>query len=88
MTKKDKKPLVTIYIPTRNYGKFLKQSVESVIDQVYSNWELFIVDEGSKDNSKLIAEEYQNKYPRKIKFIQNIKPLGLQKLANNILKIA
>ena len=43
-------PLVTIYIPCRNYGKYLRQSIESVLSQIYSNWELFIIDEGSNDD--------------------------------------
>ena len=88
MAKIKKLPLVTVYIPSRNYGKFLKKSVQSVIDQLYLEWELFIIDEGSSDNTKTIAETYQKKYPTKIKLIQNKKPLGLQKLANYLLGIA
>lgn len=88
MAKIKKLPLVTVYIPSRNYGKFLEKSVLSVIDQLYLEWELFIIDEGSTDNTKTIAENYQNKYPTKIKLIQNKEPLGLQKLANDLLDIA
>ena len=40
-------PLVTIYIPCRNYGNFLSQAAESVINQAYQSWELIIIDEGS-----------------------------------------
>ena len=43
---------------------------------------------GSSDNTKLIANNFVKKYPSKIKFIRNNKPLGLQKIANNILKNA
>ena len=84
----DLKPLVTVYIPCRNYGKFLNQSIESVLTQLYTNWELFIVDEGSTDESVKIASEYLNKYPKKIKLILNKKPIGLQKIANNILGVS
>ena len=49
-------PLVTIYIPCRNYGHFLNQAVKSVINQVYKSWELIIVDEGSKDDTSNIAD--------------------------------
>ena len=53
-------PLVTIYIPCRNYGKYLRQSIESVLSQIYSNWELFIIDEGSNDDTEEISKEYLN----------------------------
>ena len=80
--------LVTIYIPCRNYGRFLRQSIDSVLSQLYTNWELFIVDENSEDSTIEIANEYANKYPDQIKFIKNDRPLGLQKIANKILGIA
>tara|TARA_B100001059_G_scaffold81784_1_gene79836 strand:- start:9307 stop:10680 length:1374 start_codon:yes stop_codon:yes gene_type:complete len=78
-------PLVTIYIPSKNYGKFLEKSIQSVISQIYTNWELIIIDEGSSDNTKTIAKNFVKKYPSKIKFIRNNKPVGLQKIANNVL---
>tara|TARA_B100000989_G_scaffold124046_1_gene91740 strand:+ start:20593 stop:21987 length:1395 start_codon:yes stop_codon:yes gene_type:complete len=81
-------PLVTIYIPCRNYGRFLKQSVESVLYQLYENWELILIDEASEDDTSKISKNFLKKYPEKIKFIKNDKPMGLQKLANHILKIA
>ena len=80
--------LVTVYIPCRNYGKFLSKSIDSVLSQLYTNWELFIIDEGSTDDSVKIASEYLKKYSQKIKLIINEKPIGLQKIANNILGIS
>ena len=81
-------PLVTIYIPCRNYGNFLRQSVESVFRQTYNNWELIIIDEGSTDNSLSIAKDLQIKNPNKITLIENNEPFGLQKLSNFVLGIA
>ncbi len=81
-------PIVTVYIPSRNYGEYLDNSVSSVINQVYKEWELIIIDEGSEDQTETIAKKYLQKYPERIKFIKNAKPIGLQKVANNILKIA
>ena len=48
---KNDAPLVTVYIPCRNYGRFLTDSVTSVFEQLYENWELIIVDEGSTDDT-------------------------------------
>ena len=36
-------PLVTIYIPSRDYGKYAEKAILSVISQVYENWELILI---------------------------------------------
>lgn len=46
-------------MPLYNSSKFLKESINSVINQTYNNWELLIVDDGSTDESYEIATEYQ-----------------------------
>ena len=43
--------LVSVIMPSYNTDKFIKQSIESVIDQTYKNWELIIVDDCSTDNT-------------------------------------
>ena len=83
-----KNPLVTIYIPCRNYGRFLNQSINSVLNQLYINWELIIIDEASEDDTIVIAESYISKFPKKIKLLSNKSPIGLQKLSNKVLKLA
>ncbi len=55
-----KEPLITVYITNYNYGKYLKQAIESVLSQTYKNFELIIIDDGSKDNSKKIISDYKN----------------------------
>lgn len=57
-------PLVSIIMPVYNCEKFLSESIESVISQSYQNWELIIVDDGSKDNSIAIIEVYVEKDSR------------------------
>ena len=81
-------PLVTVYIPCRNYGRFLAKCVESVFSQLYTHWELIIVDEASGDDSAAIANGYLRRFPDKIKFVQNDSPVGLQRLANRVLELA
>lgn len=84
----NREPLVTVYIPSRNYGKFLSQSVQSVINQTYNNWELFIIDDASNDNTESIASKYLKEYPDKIKFIKLKKKKGLQFIANKVLHLS
>jgi len=56
------KTLVTVYITNHNYGKFVKQSIKSVLNQTYQNFELIIIDDGSTDNSRAIIEQYENNH--------------------------
>jgi len=56
--------LVSIVLPTYNGEKFLRQSIESVLNQTYQDWELIIVNDCSTDTSKQIAEEYVKKDKR------------------------
>lgn len=51
-------PLVSVYITNYNYGKYIRQSVESVLNQTMQDFELFIIDDGSTDASRKIIEEY------------------------------
>lgn len=52
---------ITIIIPVYNVEKYLRDAIESAINQTYKNLEIIIVDDGSKDNSGSICDEYQNK---------------------------
>ena len=50
--------LISIITPTYNCGKFIGETIESVINQTYENWEMIIVDDCSKDNTKDIVNKY------------------------------
>lgn len=63
-------PLVSIITPLYNSEKYIAETIESVLAQTYSNWEMIIVDDCSKDNSTKIVEEYQKK-DRRIKLYRN-----------------
>jgi len=51
-------PLVSIIINNYNYGRFLKEAIDSAIHQNYSNIEVIVVDDGSADNSREIIRDY------------------------------
>ncbi|MDF2159406.1 glycosyltransferase family 2 protein [Algoriphagus sp. CAU 1675] len=57
----NKSPLVSILIPNFNKGKYLRETLNSVINQSYTNWECIIVDDHSTDNSWEILNEYSRK---------------------------
>ncbi|WP_153795715.1 glycosyltransferase family 2 protein [Foetidibacter luteolus] len=64
-------PLITIVTAFLNEEKFLREAVESVLAQSYSNWEYFLVDDGSTDGSTAIAKDYMARYPGKIFYLQH-----------------
>lgn len=58
---------LSIIIPVYNVEKYLKKCLDSVLDQDISNYEIIVVNDGSKDNCQNIIDEYQAKYPTLIK---------------------
>ena len=64
-------PLITVYITNFNYGRFIKKAINSVLNQTFKNYELIIIDDGSKDKSLEIIREFQNKKNIKIIFQKN-----------------
>lgn len=53
--------LVSIIMPTYNCAKFIKETIQSVLNQTYENWELVIVDDCSNDNTEEIVESFNDK---------------------------
>ena len=54
-------PLISVIIGNYNYGHFISQAIDSVLNQTYGNFELIVVDDGSTDNSCQVIESYGNK---------------------------
>ncbi|MED3758925.1 glycosyltransferase family 2 protein [Peribacillus frigoritolerans] len=50
--------LISIITPTYNSGKFIVETIDSVIKQTYQNWEMIIVDDCSNDNTKELVGKY------------------------------
>lgn len=57
----------SIIVPIYNVEKYLKKCIESLINQTYRPYEIILVNDGTKDNSQQIIDEYVNKYPEIIK---------------------
>lgn len=72
--------LISIIIPVYNAERYLSQCIESVIAQTFKDWEAILVNDGSKDDSLTICNEYASKNSR-IKVID--KPNGGPSSARN-----
>ena len=83
-----KQPKVSIIMGIYNCEATLKESIESIINQTYTNWELIMCDDCSKDNTLKIAKLYEKKYPEKIKVINNEKNLTLGPTLNRCLEVS
>ena len=49
---------VSVIVPVYNVEKYIRQCLESIINQTYKNLEIIVVNDGTKDNSMKIVEEY------------------------------
>ncbi|QNL47741.1 glycosyltransferase [Olivibacter sp. SDN3] len=55
-------PLVSVIIPCYNHEKYIAQCIQSVVSQTYTNMEIFVLDDGSKDSSFTIINALADKY--------------------------
>lgn len=65
-----KNQLISIITPVHNSAKFITETIQSVQNQSYSNWEMILVDDCSEDNSVIIIKELMESDPR-IKLLEN-----------------
>ena len=79
---------VSVIMGAYNCENTIRESIESIIDQTFTDWEFIICDDGSKDSTYDIIKEYAEKYPDKIKAIQNEKNSRLPYTLNQCLKYA
>ena len=71
---KSNKYSVDVIIPNYNKGKYLKQSIDTVLNQSFKKWKLYIIDDNSSDQSNQILKQFRNK--KKIKIINLKKKRG------------
>lgn len=77
-------PLLSVVIPSYNHSQFIKEAVDSVLNQTYRNLELIVIDDGSKDNTLEILQSYKD--PR-MKVISQ-ENQGAHNAINNGLKLS
>ena len=86
-TSLEDKPLVSIITPLYNAEKFIAETISSVQNQSYKNWEHIIVDDASSDNSILVVDSLAADENRII-FIKNSENLGAAVCRNQATELA
>ena len=79
--------LVSIIMPSYNTAKFIAESIDSVLAQTYTDWELLIVDDSSTDGTAAIAAEYVQKDSR-IQYYKNPQNMRLPRTLNRGFSLA
>ena len=74
-------PLISIIIPTYNSVATLSVALDSIVNQTFKNWEVFIMDGASVDTTLEIATKYQEKFPHKI-YMHSEKDSGIYDAMN------
>src|SRR3989338_2532313 len=87
MTALNDKPLFSVILPVYNGERYLRETLESVLRQTYSDWELIIVDDVSTDSTPAIIRETLAKDAR-IRSIRNEKNINCGPSANRGIEIA
>jgi len=77
-------PKITVFMPVYNAAAYLKESLDSILNQTFRDFEFLIIDDGSTDNSVSIIQGYNDK---RIKLILNEKNMGLPYTRNKALEL-
>lgn len=80
-------PRVSVVMPAYNAAKYIEESIRSVMEQTFTDYELIIVDDCSKDDTKKIIRDHA-KLDKRIVFLQNEKNMGVAATRMNAISIA
>ena len=81
----NEKPVVTVLLPAYNASAYIVEAIESVLNQTYSDFELLIINDGSKDDTEIKVLSFSDK---RIRYEQNDKNEGLVYTLNKGLELA
>ncbi|MBQ9299951.1 MAG: glycosyltransferase family 2 protein [Clostridia bacterium] len=73
---KEKKAKIAILLATYNGARYLREQLDSILAQEEQDWHLLISDDGSRDDTLKILEEYRARYPQRITLVAHERPTG------------
>ncbi|MBQ2687748.1 MAG: glycosyltransferase [Clostridia bacterium] len=77
--------LVSVIMGIYNCEEYLEEALNCIINQTYTNWEVIMCDDGSKDNTIGVAQKFVDKYPDKFRLLKNEQNMGLNFTLNKCL---
>jgi glycosyltransferase involved in cell wall biosynthesis len=85
MSSNESIPVITVLMPVYNGEQFIKEAIESILSQSFTNFEFLIIDDGSTDTTPQIVQSYVDS---RIRYIKNEKNLGISHTLNKGLEMA
>ena len=79
-------PLISICIPAYNAEEFLSEALESIAKQTYSNWEIVLTEDGSKDNTEKILSSFASRVEQPVTYLRHSVNKGLSASRNTCIK--
>jgi len=64
-------PVVSVVMIFLNGEKYIREAIESIVDQTFNSWELLLVDDGSTDSSTQIAQAYASRFPGRMVYLDH-----------------
>ncbi len=78
-------PAISVVMPAYNAEKYLREAIESILNQTFSNFEFIIINDGSTDKTKSIILSYSD---HRIIYIENSANIGISNSLNNAFTLA
>ena len=72
--------MISVIMSTYNNSNTLQDSIDSILDQSFTDFEFLIIDDGSTDNTEKILDQYRSN--KKVRLFKNQKNIGLTKSLN------
>lgn len=79
---------ISVIMSVYNCEAYLRESIDSILAQTYTNWEFVICNDASTDGTQAILDEYQAKYPEKFVLVSNESNMRLAYSLNHCLQYA
>lgn len=77
--------LISVIMGIYNCEEYLEDALNCIVNQTYTNWEVIMCDDGSKDNTTAVAQKFVEKYPDKFRLLKNDENKGLNYTLNKCL---
>ncbi|HSX41754.1 MAG TPA: glycosyltransferase family A protein [Candidatus Saccharimonadales bacterium] len=75
---------VSVIIPLYNAAPYIKETVNSILAQTFTDWRLYIIDDHSTDGSAMIAQDFAERHPAKIDYFRPEKAAGKPSVGKNV----